>query len=63
MNATKHVAHNTEFHNWWWNIGSGIKPLANEDTEEFAKRIALISWQALESRSGLLKKSIEHVEK
>jgi hypothetical protein len=27
------------FENWWFNAGSGIVPLKNEDTEEHTKRV------------------------
>jgi hypothetical protein len=30
---------------WWNEIGSAIKPEANEDIEEFAKRITMIAWK------------------
>ena len=30
--------------NWWHTEGSGIRPLPNEDIEEFAKRITEIAW-------------------
>ena len=30
--------------NWWYTEGSGIRPLPNEDIEEFAKRITEIAW-------------------
>jgi hypothetical protein len=34
----------TNFNTWWNNEGSGIRPLPDEDTEEFAKRITEIAW-------------------
>jgi hypothetical protein len=40
-----------EFRKWWDEIGSKIKPLPEHDMEEHAKRIALIAWQAHESRN------------
>lgn len=30
--------------NWWYTEGSGMRPLPNEDIEEFAKRITEIAW-------------------
>jgi hypothetical protein len=30
--------------NWWYTEGSAIRPLPNEDIEEFAKRITEIAW-------------------
>jgi hypothetical protein len=30
--------------NWWYKEGSGMRPLPNEDIEEFAKRITEIAW-------------------
>ncbi len=32
------------FDTWWQNEGSAMRPLPNEDTEEFAQRIACIAW-------------------
>jgi hypothetical protein len=29
---------------WWYTEGSGMRPLPNEDIEEFAKRITEIAW-------------------
>lgn len=29
---------------WWEREGSAMKPLPNEDTEEFAKRVTQIAW-------------------
>lgn len=34
----------SDFKTWWHNEGSGIRPAAGEDTEEFAKRITSIAW-------------------
>ena len=32
-------------HTIWWDMeGSGMRPLPNEDMEEFAKRISEIAW-------------------
>ena len=33
-----------EFQIWWDEIGSGIKPITNEDMEDFGRRIASIAW-------------------
>jgi hypothetical protein len=32
------------FKNWWWNEGSGLRPINDEDMEEFAHRISKIAW-------------------
>lgn len=32
------------FQKWWVDEGSAMRPLPNEDAEEFAKRIAGIAW-------------------
>ena len=32
------------YKNWWYTEGSEIRPLPNEDIEEFAKRITEIAW-------------------
>ena len=32
------------YKNWWYTEGSAIRPLPNEDIEEFAKRITEIAW-------------------
>lgn len=32
------------FKKWWHNEGSGMTPLANEDTEEHVKRVSQIAW-------------------
>ena len=32
------------FAKWWNDEGSAMRPLASEDTEEFAKRITAIAW-------------------
>jgi hypothetical protein len=34
----------TGYKTWWDNEGSGMRPLPNEDTEEFARRITAIAW-------------------
>jgi len=34
----------SDFEIWWHHEGSGITPYKGEDTEQFAKRIANISW-------------------
>ena len=31
---------------WWYKVGSGIRPLPNEDFEEFSKRVTRIAWDA-----------------
>ena len=36
--------HSKAFNVWWNEEGSGMRPLATEDTEEFAKRISEIAW-------------------
>ena len=33
-----------QFETWWYNEGSAMRPNKNEDTEQFAKRIAQIAW-------------------
>jgi hypothetical protein len=33
------------FDTWWYNEGSEMRPLDNEDMEEFAKRITEIAWR------------------
>lgn len=35
-----------KFEDWWINFGSGISPTKAEDTEEFAKRITAIAFEA-----------------
>lgn len=37
---------NEDFEDWWNLVGSGITPMPNEDTEDFAKRIALRAFEA-----------------
>jgi len=32
------------FEKWWNEEGSAMRPTGDEDTEEFAKRIARIAW-------------------
>lgn len=32
------------FFKWWREVGSGMRPMKNEDTEEFARRIAHASY-------------------
>jgi hypothetical protein len=34
----------TKFATWWHEVGSGMRPDPNEDTEEFAHRIASSAW-------------------
>lgn len=34
------------FKDWWENFGSGIRPDETEDTEEFAKRITSLAFEA-----------------
>jgi len=34
----------TSFEKWWSEEGSAMRPMATEDVEEFAKRIAMIAW-------------------
>jgi hypothetical protein len=34
----------TDFATWWHTEGSGMRPLPNEDVEEFAKRVTEIAW-------------------
>jgi hypothetical protein len=34
----------TNFATWWHEVGSGMRPDPNEDTEEFAHRIASSAW-------------------
>ena len=31
---------------WWYNIGSGIQPLKNDDMESHAERISQATWPA-----------------
>ena len=31
---------------WWYEVGSGIRPLPNEDFEEFSERVTRIAWDA-----------------
>ena len=40
MSADRQAA----FAKWWNDEGSAMRPLASEDTEEFAKRITAIAW-------------------
>ena len=44
------------FAKWWNDEGSAMRPLASEDTEEFAKRITAIAWSngAFLERKALL---------
>jgi putative phage-type endonuclease len=54
-NAQRYTSrtHQEAFKKWWWNIGSGIKPLKGEDHEEFAERMSALAWDAaIESVSG-----------
>lgn len=32
------------FLDWWENEGSALRPLGNEDHEEFARRVTEIAW-------------------
>ena len=34
----------TKFATWWNTEGSGMRPLPNEDIEEFTKRVTDIAW-------------------
>jgi hypothetical protein len=37
----------TRFEWWWYNVGSGIRPLQGEDTETFAKRVSRLAVEAV----------------
>jgi hypothetical protein len=39
-----HIDIDTKFATWWHTEGSGMRPLPNEDIEEFAKRVTDIAW-------------------
>ena len=32
------------FNQWWFDVGSGIKPFSNHDMEQHAERIAFYAW-------------------
>jgi hypothetical protein len=36
-----------EFQEWWYNTGSGITPIQNEDQHEHARRVAASAWNAI----------------
>ena len=37
-----------EYQTWWDNEGSAMRPLDNEDYEEFARRMTAIAWSNAE---------------
>lgn len=46
-----------KFDEWWHTIGSGIRPLSNEDTEEFARRITRErDWLEIQEHISLLRR-------
>ncbi len=40
-----------DFDTWWKEIGSGIRPLEQEDKEEFTKRVAFLAWNKTNTHS------------
>lgn len=38
-----------DFENWWYHIGSGIKPIKNEDNEEHTKRVCSLFYAYITS--------------
>ena len=36
----------TDFATWWNDVGSGLPPFANEDSEEHTHRVCKIAWDA-----------------
>ena len=41
----------SNFEKWWYEIGSGIAVLNNQDHEEHAMRISKLAWEAQERQS------------
>jgi len=36
------------FELWWWNVGSGIRPIEGHDHEQHAERICKLFWEYLQ---------------
>ena len=36
--------HESDFDVWWFNEGSGIRPIEKEDAEEHCRRVSRIAW-------------------